>query len=1153
MAARDGNDDDGRPGRKRSDGRDASNLASLRSLRSCHYLPQNYSPLAGVNEGGSPRNPGGAPSLPPPPPPPPPFQRGRNGPFHSQTGNDAGINGRGRSLSTARNSPSGGGRPRSKHGEGKEGSANEVARSRSLSLARPYSDFYPKPPPPRDVELPLIDAKGRRQPRSRSRSKSRGRQQQQGTDDGERVRRKSSTAASKASLRKKKTPVPKSPSRTAATKDLFKQVMAEEKDGGATSSSSRRPSGRGGNRGRTSSRGRRRSRSESRDGRSASRSSSKKGDCKAARADGSTSRGRKLSKSRGAEDRPLVPAAGTRKFMVEVGDDGRFLQVFEFSDSGASPSKGEPAFIENIRRKFSNPSRSSRGRSGGVCGPSRKIVVESDACDNIIQVLELPGDGVALLPTPPDAAPAAAVSKREESPFSKRVYENDRQAPACPDDFISRKTLQESSRSPSPRSASLPRTNQAPSRQMSAQSSKSRSSSLSRTSAGGALRSSLRSSLKDGSGNPAQTTVRFALDNDGNAFNTSETSFGSAGSRSSRSSGLSLKADAALNNSEESFKSTDSSDIVVRKSVSFMLDQQNDRRAGDDIASALTSYPTSDEGRLSNLPQPPVRCRTAGGSALDNSDGSFESNPTSLASSMPSDFKAAYQQGKPVLDARDHYALPQPSRKSLRGLSDISEKSDESSHISRQSSTTSFMTDQEVRERSLAHAAHAARPPQGRSAGRSALDTSDRSDDSNARRSVSFHTAYEPQLSSLGRSALDTSDRSDDSRRSASFMMHQQEQSEGRQNQAVDLKMSPNSLAYSINASPPVYPPPPPPRMAQFARANASERAPGLRRARSLSRGRDADEDAILIINDSSSLTATRNGCPASPLKTRGRFGDGAPGGRPVAPTPRQVRSLSRTRNGAVVNIGIRDVNFDPAASITSDSQGNHRETMLSQGINRETFQERRPPLEKFTVQKSMISHSTEATFISAASEDTHLTDQAIRAVELLGVDEYGDPLMNSTLTIFESECDDDDRSLLSDPTIFTELSTPGAELQQAVDGEVWQPPTASAANVGGIRVHISREESAGSGEVSREERRSRIRRMLSRKASTKRQNRKSAVAGSSSNPSLDTSEETRETFISADTDPLAQVWMEGAQESLFHHQNIATRQPYENQGSGGG
>lgn len=657
-------------------------------------------------------------------------------------------------------------------------------------------------------------------------------------------------------------------------------------------------------------------------------------------------------------------------------------------------------------------------------------------------------------------------------------------------------------------------------------------------------------------------------------LNTSDTSFGSTiSSRSSHDSGgraplmvarSSCRAgrsrsppkndvNVALETSQRSFESMESNkNFVSAKSVSFLVDQQD---AGNDIMSAPTSSQKSNQDSPSSTPPPQLPSHGRSDGARDDHDElrprrleSFGTDQdASLAGSIPSDFRAAYHQGKPVLSSQDHHAHPQhvfprPSR----SLSNISENSNESSMESRRSDQN-FESGQDVYERSLAHAALNPQPPPRRGKSKSFLDTSERSNTEND------GPMYAIRHDS-GESGIDTSDRSDDSRRSVSFATNLQD--EGGRKRAAEVERSPNGFASGWTHA---YPPPPPPRgrtSSSFHSYGTDECLPEVRRVRSLSRGQApgvrADDSVSLVIDDSSSLTATGNDqSSSSSRRAPSGQGDGR-GGIPSAP-PRQTRSLSRTREKVTIsNIGFRDVNFDPAASVASSHQGNYHEHKRST----EAFD---PDLKKMSVKKSMVSHSTEETFISAVSdaEGTRFTNQTAGAVR---VQEEGDPfmnssLLNSSLTIFLSECDDEEQSLLSDPTISADLLPPGVALQD-VQESLMERPSASTRET--VKVHVSKEDSnealrwSSSKEVSKQERRSRIRRMLSRKASTKRQNGTAPVGGPKVNHSLDSSEETRETFVSKDGSSPG-VWMEGAQESLLLHQSLAARgwqQQHPDQGS---
>mmetsp|Transcript_16964 Transcript_16964/g.29930 ORF Transcript_16964/g.29930 Transcript_16964/m.29930 type:complete len:1000 (+) Transcript_16964:767-3766(+) len=868
-------------------------------------------------------------------------------------------------------------------------------------------------------------------------------------------------------------------------------------------------------------------------------------------------------------------STSTRKFVLEIGDRGGVVQVFEFSDNGALPANAEssqpkqlPEFIQNILRKYSADEKkntsststrsSSRGRStsrsrGTTTAPRehsmrRKIMVESDAQDNIIQVLEF-SDNLALPATTVHGALPAATA-RDESPFSKRereAYEKGKVTQkkqivpfssvsrgrdsnsAFPDDFVSR---QKSPQSLSSRSASaslpraireayekgkVPQEKQVPSsrgrgsnsgatpgdfvsRQKSSQ--PSRSASLPRARTGVALRTSLRSSRRGGRSNTVSSaSVSFAIDNEGgkaskpSAFDTSETSFGS----------------------------TESSRGGSDRSISFMMDQQDDRQSRD-TKSALTMASSQDNS--SAYPQ-----QSHGTSAFDISEKSDESSTRRSVSfiwdqgnrerpSLTASSKASSQVRVP--------AYPQPPPRGKSTL-DTSERSNESS--TRRS--VSFMSDQANRGSPLLTSSmpnsqvHAAYPKQSR--GKSTLDTSERSDDSSTRRSISFmsdQADYEsPQLSSSmpslhttypqqsrGKSGLDTSERSDEpsTRRSVSFMMDQDK------SHTLRLSAMTSSMA-SSQVRAPAYPQPPPQGRTSYTRSNTGEYLTVFRRPRSLSKSRSTDCPS-LVINDNSSLTSGSQDRPIS-APPRGRspaMTSPMASSQGRASAPRQARSLSRTRNAIS-----RDVNFDPAASITNSPQGKY-ETVTRRNAR---------PFEKI-LQKSMLSHSTEETFISALAndEESFFSNHTTKAVGEL------DHLMNSTLTIFESKCDDEDPSLLSDATSLIDQQRPSLAPQE----NRTQP-----ASTNGVKIHVMEDDYNDTREATNEERRSRIRRMLSRKASSKRRD---TLAGSKTLP--DTSGRTREILGTDGSSP--SVLMESAENSLMHLQQYVRGQEFENrQGSG--
>lgn len=132
---------------------------------------------------------------------------------------------------------------------------------------------------------------------------------------------------------------------------------------------------------------------------------------------------------------------------------------------------------------------------------------------------------------------------------------------------------------------------------------------------------------------------------------------------------------------------------------------------------------------------------------------------------------------------------------------------------------------------------------------------------------------------------------------------------------------------------------------------------------------------------------------------------------------------------------------------------------------------------------------------------------------------------MNSTLTIFESECDDEDQSLLSDPA---SLMDP----QSLVPTK--QPASSDSRGVTKnrqVKVHIMEDDDdIITAETSKQERRSRIRRIISRRAAGKRRTK---LAGS--NLSLNVSEETRER-VDMDGSGSPPFFMESAENSLLQN-----------------
>mmetsp|Transcript_1499 Transcript_1499/g.3173 ORF Transcript_1499/g.3173 Transcript_1499/m.3173 type:complete len:1001 (+) Transcript_1499:108-3110(+) len=540
----------------RSSSKSKSSASMASSLRSQHHiLPEDYSPSSGKEQGGIPRSPG-APPPPPPPRPQSPYPRGRNSSFYSVPNTAGGNNSsRGRSLSGARTASRS--QSRSRHGEEKDADiheSNRIGRARSK-----------KPTPSSTDELPLIDEKGRHQPRSRSRSKSRRvkdpkpRKHNTAADNSKAPPQKSFKQA--MAEKRATSPIQHVTSNEDDVREqkIFKQVMAKNS---ASSHRSQRT-------------------------RERSTTSQKPRNTKTASSPSSS------SPSPAAKDQLL---SASRKFVVEIGSNNEIIQLFEFSESGALPpssKSNQKMLIENIRRRYSDDKTgssrsSSRGRSTSRSRgtpndrSTRKIVVESDGHNNIVQVSEFSNKGVF---------PA-----REESPFSKRAsyakHVNnatlEEEKPASPDDFMSKQKV---SRSSSTRAAS------------------------SKATVGGTLRSSLRSSMGLSRSNMSQASVRFALDSEGTFTpvvgfgiddEIDESEVSSLASRSATSmlaeqdtSSVASKdhsaaycqphGQSALDTSETSMDSTS------RRSVSFLMDRCDDRERplSPSQVHATTSYQQS--------------------------------------------------------------------------------------------------------------------------------------------------------------------------------------------------------------------------------------------------------------------------------------------------------------------------------------------------------------------------------------------------------------------------------------------------------------------------------------------------------------------------------------------------------------------------------
>jgi hypothetical protein len=224
-------------------------------------------------------------------------------------------------------------------------------------------------------------------------------------------------------------------------------------------------------------------------------------------------------------------------------------------------------------------------------------------------------------------------------------------------------------------------------------------------------------------------------------------------------------------------------------------------------------------------------------------------------------------------------------------------------------------------------------------------------------------------------------------------------------------------------------------------------------------------------------------------------------------------------------------VDFDPTTTRAPSPQDNYGKIFRSDALPFET-----PPPH---AQKSLItSYSTAETYVSALTieeEDSLFTNQTTQAVkeDLMGFLNSEDPLMNSTLTIFESsECNEDEQSLLSDPTSCMLVDQRGTT--PSIAGRAHHPK-----NNDGVKIHIMKDDSIlEEKKESKSERRSKIRQMLSRKASSKRSAATQKV-GNQGKIVLDVSDSTRETQgTEGSGDALV---LDSAQNSLLrqqHHQS---------------
>jgi len=487
---------------------------------------------------------------------------------------------------------------------------------------------------------------------------------------------------------------------------------------------------------------------------------------------------------------------------------------------------------------------------------------------------------------------------------------------------------------------------------------------------------------------------------------------------------------------------------------------------------------------------------------------------------------------------------------------DVGEKNDESEISTTVRRSVSFISSSSAPPVGRAHAAPYP-PPSGRKAPPCALDASERS----------------------GKSSLDASDRSDAfrSRRSVSFLVDQeqdeddgfgffvdqeQDEDDGNGNRTHGSSAVPSNSTTVVGGRDRVA-------LAYDRRQTRGRSATEggedpreVRRVRSLSRIRAVpvvDDGSSIVIDDSSLLIAIDiDGTKTSSTPPRGRpqAVTGTDQDRSIRVPPRHARSLSRTRFVPPIR---NHVDFDPPPMAQNPGHHPHQQQdNNNSGYNtiRYSGSYRRGALphdmvpspislqKPAALQKSQISQSTEETFVSALTIDTQdsfFTNRTSRATrgdddeeKMVHTTEHYHPFLNSTLTIFESECDDNDdddvESLLSEDLTALDGPEPGPPAREGGSGRSsWRQRIVKEENTKPPRTGEA---------LKQEERRSRIRRMLSRKASSKRGGPQQPPAKiQSSNPSsLDISEETRVTLGTEGSGPLPERFIEGAQNSLLHH-----------------
>ena len=368
----------------------------------------------------------------------------------------------------------------------------------------------------------------------------------------------------------------------------------------------------------------------------------------------------------------------------------------------------------------------------------------------------------------------------------------------------------------------------------------------------------------------------------------------------------------------------------------------------------------------------------------------------------------------------------------------------------------------------------------------------DESANASSRKSVMFDCIEEGEngtLTSQGPSP-DTCGRSDMSmsstlRRSVSFSMDKQD---GNSSQASSRR----SVSFLVN----------PEEEPQRGRAVTTKPIttsdlPGFRRARSLSSQRrfssfssSAEPDPNVIINDTSSMTSSVQIDPPTPLN-RGRSVTLSSSRSSVSsmsissknlamyappPPPRQARSLSRSRQPICDQI-----DFDPVSN-EQPQENNYKVVHLKD------MKDKVPTALTDSLVKKGISYSAGDTFVSELSADSYFTNHTNQTTNAVkeGIHRGGgQPLTNSPLVIFESECEEEEEELL--------LCDPLSNFYKPVP----------------VNVHIMEDDIDESMYNAPKERRSRIRRMLSRKALAKRRQKDGLHS------SLE-SEDTRETVESS-------------------------------------